>query len=124
MIFLIQFTEEPFAGLYAHELSGKKETKETGSQTENWENNNPLFESLLHGLEEIVHTGLTAQSWEDRTAELEPEETESSDSSHSASSSDEPGQVNFIKESGFQTAPVVLCRSQCQHIGEMEDLIL
>ena len=81
--------ENPFAGLNKHELSKKKICHDAETQTEDIhaDRDHPLFASLLQGLEEIVHTGLTAQSWDNRPAlELHEHEADSSDPSSSADS--------------------------------------
>ena len=95
------FSEEPLAGLNKHELLrmlARQETVDVATQTEQTEdlqgnNDNPLFESLLQGLEEIVHTGLTTTHvWHDRPAlELRVHDTDSSDSSSSDSPVEEFG---------------------------------
>ena len=97
VVFVI--AEEPSAGLNKHELSSKKETKDSGSQTDDFcggdlDGEDPLFESLLQGLQEIVQTGMTlpAQSWENSPAlGLLVHETDSSESSGSESHDMEKG---------------------------------
>lgn len=84
--------ENPFAGLNKHELSKKKICHDAWSQTDEVrsDRDHPLFASLLQGLEEIVHTGLTAQSWDNRPAlELHVHEADSSDHSSSESALEE-----------------------------------
>lgn len=89
------FPENPFAGLNKHELSKKKIFHDAESQTEDLhrDRDHPLFASLLQGLEEIVHTGLTVQSWDNRPAlELHVHEPDSSDHSSSESVPEEIGE--------------------------------
>ena len=91
----MMFPENPFAGLNKHELSKKKICHDAESQTEDLcgDRDHPLFTSLLQGLEEIVHTGLTAQSWDNRqTLELNEHEADSSDHSSSESALEEMGE--------------------------------
>ena len=88
------FTEEPLAGLNKHELSGKKEMYDAETQTEDLQENgeNPLFHSLLQGLEEIVHTRLTQPRWDESPAPGLPVfEPESPDHSSSESGLNELG---------------------------------
>ena len=91
-LFVVTLAEEPLAGINKHELLQRlvnKETKDACSQTEELQGsgNHPLFQSLLQGLEEIVHTGLTTTStdmWESSPPlQLHVHESESSDSSGS-----------------------------------------
>lgn len=87
-------TEEPLAGLNKHELSGKKEMYDAETQTEDLQENgeNPLFHSLLQGLEEIVHTRLTQPRWDESPAPGLPVfEPESPDHSSSESGLNELG---------------------------------
>ena len=93
--YVMMFPENPFAGLNKHELSKKKIVHDAWSQTEDVraDRDHPLFASLLQGLEEIVHTGLTAQSWDNRPAlELHVHEADSSDHSSSESALEEMGE--------------------------------
>lgn len=86
--------EEPLAGLNKHELSGKKEMYDAETQTEDLQENgeNPLFHSLLQGLEEIVHTRLTQPRWDESPAPGLPVfEPESPDHSSSESGLNELG---------------------------------
>ena len=98
------FAEEPLAGINKHELLralARKETSDVGTQTEGPQGNNdhPLFESLLQGLEEIVHTGLTTSHvWDNSPSlELHVHDTDSSQSDSSASESpaEEIGKLNI-----------------------------
>ena len=96
------FAEEPLAGINKHELLralARKETSDVGTQTEvpQGSNAHPLFESLLQGLEEIVHTGLTSTHvWDNSPPlELRVHDTDSSDSSASESPAEEIGKLNI-----------------------------
>ena len=98
------FAEEPLAGINKHELLralARKETSDVGTQTEGPQgsNDHPLFESLLQGLEEIVHTGLTTTHvWDNSPSlELHVHDTDSSQSDSSASESpaEEIGKLNI-----------------------------
>ena len=94
-ICVVMFPENPFAGLNKHELSKKKICHDAESQTEDLrgDRDNPLFASLLQGLEEIVHTGLTVQSLDNRPPlELHVHEADSSDHSSSESALEEMGE--------------------------------
>lgn len=86
--------EEPLAGLNKHELSGKKEMYDAETQTEDLQENddNPLFQSLLQGLEEIVQTRLTEPRWDQSPAVVLPAcQPESPDHSSSESGLNELG---------------------------------
>ena len=92
----MMFSENAFAGLNKHELSKKKIFHDAEVQTEDFhqggDRDRPLFESLLQGLEDIVHTGMSAQSWDDRPdLELHVHETESSGHSSSESALEDLG---------------------------------
>lgn len=94
-MYVMMFPENPFAGLNKHELSKKKICHDAWSQTDEVrsDRDHPLFASLLQGLEEIVHTGLTVQSWDNRPAlELHVHEADSSDHSSSESALEEIGE--------------------------------
>lgn len=86
------------AGLNKHELLRalvRQETKDAATQTEEIQGGNddePLFQSLLQGLEEIVHTGLTTSPWNDRhSLEITEQCTDSSESGVSESAAGEFG---------------------------------
>ena len=96
--FLHSFTEDPLAGLNKHELLRalvRQETKDAATQTDEIQGGNddhPLFQSLLQGLEEIVHTGLTTSSWNDgNSLEITEQNTDSSESGVSESAAEEFG---------------------------------
>lgn len=107
------FTENAFAGLNKHELSKKKIFHDVEVQTEDIHmggergSEQPLFESLLQGLEEIVHTGLTAQTWDNRSDLLfDVHEPESSDHSSSESAVEEMGECEKRKEEMKMSIPI------------------
>lgn len=83
LFFLYSFAEDPLAGLNKHELLRalvRQETKDAATQTDEIQGGNddhPLFQSLLQGLEEIVHTGLTTSSWNDEITEQSTDSSES-----------------------------------------------
>lgn len=88
--------EDPLAGLNKHELLRalvRQETKDAATQTDEIQGGNddhPLFQSLLQGLEEIVHTGLTTSSWNDgNSLEITEQNTDSSESGVSESAAEE-----------------------------------
>ncbi|XP_068701525.1 uncharacterized protein [Montipora foliosa] len=103
--------EDPLAGLNKHELLrtlARQETRDVATQTDDLQggNDQPLFQSLLQGLEEIVHTGMSSTpSWnDDPSLELHVHDTESSEGSASESAAEEcDGPLERSSDTPYET---------------------